>query len=157
MKINLGSGKKMLKGWVNVDIEGADVNCDIRKLPFDDESAEEVMAVHVFEHIPYKENLDTLIEWRRVLKDGGRLILELPCMDKVIQYIRNSEDLAINMIMWPLFGDPKTIKTEHDLHKWCYTVNELGALLYDAGFREVYEEIPHYHVPERDMRLVAMK
>jgi predicted SAM-dependent methyltransferase len=157
VKLHLGCGKKRLEGWVNVDIENADVNCDIRKLPFEDESAEKVMAIHVFEHVPYAEKDDVLAEWYRVIEPDGLLILELPCMDKVINYIRNTKELAPNMVMWPLFGDPSTIKTEHDLHKWCYSRDELASLLYRAGFKSVYEETPHYHVPARDMRLVAVK
>ena len=157
MKLHLGCGRKRLDGWINVDINNADVNCDIRKLPFENDSASQVMAVHVFEHIPYSDKENVLNEWKRVIKTGGTLILELPCMDKVIDYIRKNEKLAPNMVMWPLFGDPSTIKTEHDLHKWCYSRDELASLLFHAGFKTVYEERPHYHVPDRDMRLVATK
>jgi predicted SAM-dependent methyltransferase len=57
MKLNLGCGDKILPGYVNVDVAPSragrppDVLCDLRSLgPFEDASADEVLAVHVVEH-----------------------------------------------------------------------------------------------------------
>ena len=56
MKINLGSGYKRIDGFLNVDddpLVSPDFLCNIEKekLPFDDNSVEEIRAHHIFEHI----------------------------------------------------------------------------------------------------------
>ncbi len=67
MKLNLGCGDKILEGYVNVDVvderAGAvpDINCDISDLSiFEDNYAEEILAVHVVEHFWRWEVVDVL-------------------------------------------------------------------------------------------------
>jgi predicted SAM-dependent methyltransferase len=57
IRLNLGRGDKILPGYVNVDVAPSrarkqhDVICDLHQLkPFEDASADEVLAVHVVEH-----------------------------------------------------------------------------------------------------------
>ena len=133
-----------------------DVACDIRSLPYRDGEVDEVMAIHVFEHFYLKEVDDVLAEWRRVLKKGGLLVLEMPCLDKVLQWFRQPNP-DIRMTMFPLFGDPSTHASEHDLHKWCWSQDMIKQVLEKNGFTNVLQEKPHYHVPNRDMRVVAVK
>jgi predicted SAM-dependent methyltransferase len=85
IKLNLGCGDKILDGYVNVDVvqeragRHPDVNCDIRKLDvFSDEYCDEILAVHVVEHFWRWEVEAVIKEWIRVLKPGGRMILECP-------------------------------------------------------------------------------
>jgi SAM-dependent methyltransferase len=72
-------------GYVNVDVVEAragmrpDVICDLHDLaPFADNSADEILSVHVVEHFWRWEVRDILREWVRVLKPGGRMIVECP-------------------------------------------------------------------------------
>ena len=56
MKVNLGSGFKRIEGFVNVDDDPLVepdyiVNVEKDKLPFDDNSVEEIRAHHILEHI----------------------------------------------------------------------------------------------------------
>lgn len=156
MRLHLGCGKKKLEGWINCDLHDSDMDMDIRKLPFEDNSAEEIMAIHVCEHFYVHDILDVLREWHRVLKPGGMIALELPCLDKVIAHFLNGS--PANMTLWPLYGDPHTHKDgEPALHKWCWSMISFHRLLEQAGFTEIKEETPHYHVPSRDMRFVATK
>ena len=80
IRLNLGCGDLIMKGWVNVDLycELADVKSDVRKLPFPDEYADEIYSSHVIEHFHFKEAFEVLKEWRRVLKPGGMITLETP-------------------------------------------------------------------------------
>jgi predicted SAM-dependent methyltransferase len=80
MKLNLGCGKRILEGYVNCDElaeSGVDkiVNLD-KRLPFDDDVAEEVLLENVIEHVnePYK----LMVEVWRVSKNGAKVILEAP-------------------------------------------------------------------------------
>ncbi len=55
MKLHLGCGLVKKKGYINCDISGK-VNPDKvidleKKLPFKDNSVDEILANHVFEHI----------------------------------------------------------------------------------------------------------
>lgn len=156
MKLNLGCGCKKIEGYIGVDIKEADVVADVRKLPFPDGAADEVMAIHVCEHFYVHEILGVIKEWRRVLKDGGRMVLELPCLDKVLYHF--FEGGPENMTLWPLYGDPRTHKDgEPALHKWAWSRARFAEMLKAAGLREIREEQPHFHQPSRDMRFVCVK
>lgn len=156
MKLHLGSGKRKLEGWINCDLHDSDMDMDIRSLPFEDDSADEILAVHVCEHFYVHDILNVLKEWRRVLKPQGRIILELPCLDRVIAHFVHGS--PANMTLWPLYGDPGTHKDgEPALHKWCWSKAAFRALLEEAGFKDIQEETPQFHQPTRDMRFVANK
>lgn len=156
MKLHLGCGKKRLDGYLNCDLHDSEMNMDIRYLPFDDESADEIMAIHVCEHFYVREIFGVMKEWRRVLKTGGTIVIELPCLNKVLEHFQNGS--PENMTLWPLYGDPNTHKDgEPALHKWCWWSEEFEKMLRAAGFDDIREETPHYHVPSRDMRFVCRK
>jgi SAM-dependent methyltransferase len=79
LKLNLGCGYSRYPGWTGVDISPdaePQVLSDVRSLPFEDESADEVYASHVLEHFSYDEPV--LEEWWRVLKPGGRITVIVP-------------------------------------------------------------------------------
>lgn len=83
-KVHLGCGNDIKDGWVNLDINDGNiekegiVHCDLEKgkLPFEDDSCSEVMAIHLLEHI--KNLLPLMNEIHRVLKPGGFLRIEVP-------------------------------------------------------------------------------
>lgn len=156
VKLHLGCGKRRFEGYLNCDLHDSDMDMDIRKLPFNDEYAEEIVAIHVCEHFYVHEIMDVLVEWRRVLKKGRSLIVELPCLDKVLWHFMNGS--TENMTLWPLYGDPNTHKDgEPALHKWCWSIEQFHDLLKAAGFDDITQEKPHYHQPSRDMRWVCRK
>jgi len=158
---NLGCGKKNWNGWVNVDLcETADLKCDLRKLEIKSDSADAVAAIHVLEHFYDWEAFDLLTEWKRILKPGGKMIIEVPCLDKVFAYIANKitkkQILEKYMTVFPIFGDAKH-KNPAMMHKTGYLVHGLKNLLIDVGMREVTMCVPRYHFPHRDMRFEAIK
>lgn len=118
------------------------------------------VAIHVLEHFYEWEAVPVLTEWRRILKPGGRLILELPCMDKVIAYFvtcaRESKPVFAHMSWWALWGDPRYQSPEM-MHKWGYSIEMLKAKLEAVGFGTITFETPRYHIQQRDMRVVAIK
>lgn len=158
--LHLGCGKKLWPGWTNIDLETGDVKADIRRLPVETEHADVAIAIHVLEHFYFWEVADLLTEWKRVLKPGGKLILELPCMDKVLFYmsecLRQKAPMDPQMTWLALWGDPGYRRVEM-CHKWGYTKQMLTDALLQAGFVNVAIEKPRYHVPPRDMRVVAFK
>jgi len=156
MKLHLGAGKRRFEGFINIDLHDSDYDCDIRKLPFEDDSADEIVSVHCVEHFYIHEILDVIKEWRRVLKPDGVMVLELPCLDKVLMHFYNGS--PENMTLWAIYGDPRTHKDgEPALHKWCWSKQQFRELLILAGFEKIREETPKFHQPSRDMRWICQK
>jgi SAM-dependent methyltransferase len=160
--LNLGSGNVYWDGWLNVDLYSrrADIKCDLRKLDFSDSYADRIVAIHVFEHFYLWEAEDMLGEWKRVLRPGGTLSLELPCMDKVFGHIAarigKGQPPARFMSWLPIWGDPRH-REPAMCHKWGYFRGDMDAVLTRAGFVDVTHEEPRYHFPIRDMRVTARK
>ena len=161
LKLNLGCGNKLWKNFVNIDLpgSGADLECDIRQLPYEDATVDEIHAIHVFEHFYLHEVPGILAEWYRVLVPEGQLVLEMPCFDKLIAYIQGNNPAFFDprLVQWPLYGDPSTIKTEHDLHKWCWSIAELKKALLTAKFKNPVFSMPQHHIAHRDMRVSVIK
>lgn len=80
MKLNLGCGGDKRKGYINCDLNKS-VNPDKivdleKKLPFKDNSVEEIIANHVLEHI---NNFTKLMhEFSRICKNGAIIKIKVP-------------------------------------------------------------------------------
>jgi SAM-dependent methyltransferase len=159
---NLGCGNKKWDGWINVDLHSdiADIKCDLRNLEIASESADAVAAIHVLEHFYEWEVFDVLTEWKRILKPDGKMILELPCMDKVFAYVHNcvvnKQPLQPFMTLLALYGDPKH-KQPAMCHKWGWFQEPLRQMLESVGMERIEFCVPKYHFPFRDMRIECYK
>ena len=139
--VNLGCGTRPLAGFVNVDLLDApwvDIVADVSgPIPFDNGSVDLLYASHVLEHLPSAQVPGVLREWRRVLRDGGRILIAVPDLDRIAR-------LLVSRAGW--FTPPNQPwigvvyggqKDEHDFHKTGFTTPWLGALLDDAGFGSI--------------------
>lgn len=170
LRLNLGCGDKILPGYVNVDVapsrKGAapDVLCDLHQLtPFADASADEILAVHVVEHFWRWEVVDVLREWVRVLKPGGRMILECPNLITACQEFLKAPDGTAGSgpeaqrTMWVLYGDPAW-RDPLMCHRWGYTPHSLAQVMHEAGLRGLRREPARFKLGDpRDMRVVGEK
>ena len=170
LRLNLGCGDKILPGYVNVDVVEAragmkpDVICDLHDLaPFADASADEILSVHVVEHFWRWEIRDVMREWARVLKPGGRMIIECPNILSACQtFLENPqqfsrEDQNGQRTMWVFYGDPQW-KDPLMIHRWGYTPDSLKELLTEVGLSDVRQEPAQFKLREpRDMRVVGVK
>jgi SAM-dependent methyltransferase len=170
VRLNLGCGDKILPGYVNVDVVEAragmkpDVICDLHDLaPFADASADEILSVHVVEHFWRWEIRDVMREWARVLKPGGRMIIECPnILSACRTFLENPqqfsrEDQNGQRTMWVFYGDPKW-KDPLMIHRWGYTADSLKELLSEVGLADVRQEPAQFKLREpRDMRVVGVK
>ena len=83
-RLHLGCGKTILAGWVNLDLlpgEGVDVVADLDKcgeipLPFEDNTFDEFLASHLFEHL--RNPLPFMQELHRVAKPGAKAVFRVP-------------------------------------------------------------------------------
>jgi len=82
VKLNIGSGKTYLKGWINVDNNKsvkADVYADItKKLPFKSNYTDLILLDNVLEHVTPEKYFKFLEELHRVCKPGARIIIYVP-------------------------------------------------------------------------------
>jgi SAM-dependent methyltransferase len=101
LRLHLGCGWKRFEGYVNVDLwinESTDVICNVTRLPWPDNSADIIENYHVIEHISHLKIRDTLIEWHRVLKPGGTLVVECPHFDEAVkEYLSGNDARIINI------------------------------------------------------------
>jgi hypothetical protein len=121
-----------------------------------DDFADELLAAHVIEHFHGWETAHVLAEWKRLLKPGGKLILELP----------NIEAAARNLLagmrpqMWEFafYGD-HSHRDPYMCHKQGFTPSGIKCAVEGAGFVDVQILPPQTHGPRpnRDMRVEAVK
>jgi predicted SAM-dependent methyltransferase len=81
-RLHLGCGRKILDGYVNVDIvagPGVDLVCDVSQgVPFPDNSFDEVLAVDFIEHIPTTRAIAVMNDIWRVMRPGGVFKIHVP-------------------------------------------------------------------------------
>lgn len=163
MKIHLACGKHILEGWTNCDIQrhpsaprDPDILCDVKQIPLDDQVADELMAIHIFEHFYLWEIPDLLAEWNRLLKPGGKIILEMPDVMKAAKNLLEGQN--DQNAMWPLYGD-HTLQDPFMCHRWGWTYATIKPVLKKAGFTNIKEFDPQWHGKrtKRDFRVEATK
>jgi tetratricopeptide (TPR) repeat protein len=82
MKLNLGCGNDYRQGWVNVDVGNCrkDLHHDLEKLPlpFADNTFDEVLMMHVLEHVDRTTFPAFMRELHRVCRPSARIHIEVP-------------------------------------------------------------------------------
>lgn len=166
MKLNVGCGARRIEGYTGVDAvkrTAADIVAPASKIPLKDGSVEEIMAIHLVEHVHVWEAPALLREWFRLLSPGGLLVLELPDIVKCCRNIAENYTMAgkhpDQAGLWGCYGDPR----ERDPfmgHKWGYTFQSLSPMVAEAGFIDLTEHPTKWHPvgrDRRDFRLEARK
>ncbi len=81
-RLNLGCGFDKRAGWLNVDLQDfhdPDLVADVRHLSMLPAGRyDEILAQDVLEHLPRSDTDTCLADWHRLLRDAGRLTLQLP-------------------------------------------------------------------------------
>ena len=88
LNLHLGCGRRIIPGWINIDIENSDHNLDLSKgkLPFKNDSVDFVVSQHFFEHLYLDTELIPLLnEINRVMKPNGELWFSVPSIKKIAQ------------------------------------------------------------------------
>jgi predicted SAM-dependent methyltransferase len=81
IKLDIGSGGKSSdSSFIGVDAfaEGADVKAFMWELPYEDNSVDVIFSSQALEHVSKFAVPPTLLEWKRVLKPGGKLQIQVP-------------------------------------------------------------------------------
>jgi len=137
VRMNLGCGPDNRAGYINVDayVDNADLKMDIFKLPLPDNSVDEIFSSHMLEHLGKFEVPQALQEWHRVLKPTGKLQLNLPDLEWVVQqWIDLPEDKRWGWPLDTLFG----LQTHPgEFHKTGFTADRAEKILKHVGFGSV--------------------
>ena len=100
--LNLGCGTDIREpgnGWINIDVRklsGVNQICDVRHLPFKDESVNYILASDILEHFSYFETVPILVEWKRVLKPTGTLEIRVPNLEYIVKRYLDPNDKTWN-------------------------------------------------------------
>lgn len=164
IKLNLGSGGVDYPGYLSVDLydKRAHVTMDISKLDFDDNSVSEIMAIHVFEHLNPYNTMDILKDWLRVLKSGGKLVMEMPDIEQLCNNFAKADYWGKFGILNAVYGSVNTTDTGEpsDItspHLFGWWPESLYNHLASAGYHDIRimeEKIPH---PAYNFRVEAKK
>lgn len=156
VKLNIGSGKKRLPGFTNVDAvarDGVDIVATADSIPLPDASVEEILACHIIEHALPWDVPPILAEWHRLLAPGGLLVMEQPdlikCCQNLIDGVQGRH--PDQMGLWGIFGDDR-LKDPYMLHRFGYTFASLSKLVAAAGFVNIEEARTLFHRTGRDNR-----
>lgn len=161
MNLNLGCGSCVWDGWVNCDShlpssngsKYPDVLADAQALPFQEDSFDNVAMIHVLEHV-YPQRLSLVLqEIRRILRQGGRLILEGPDILRCFELYKSD----LRMLNRGLYGEAMVDRLE-DLHKYGWTAQAVARRLQNAGFVVASVGKGNSHgYPDRDYQVIGIK
>ncbi len=136
MKLNIGCGKVYKPGFVNIDLSDssvADENWDVMDLPLRDSSVDLIEADQLIEHFDWVNLRYLLAECWRVLRKGGKLIIETPDLLGTFKRLKKAHgDEFLVGSQW-MFG----IDTEGQRHGMVFKEKELKGFLISSGFDDV--------------------
>ena len=158
LKVNLGCGKDVKNGWLNIDLCVPAIDCtscrdtvlmsyDLRLgLPLESHSCSIIYSSHFFEHLEFRHGLKLMTDCHRVLKHGGTFRLALPDYREIFRaYIQgNSEYFSLIDDRWlGSLRDQNTATVvdyvnyavyQHGEHKFIYDEDKLILLLQALGY-----------------------
>ena len=147
-RLHLGCGAKYLDGWLNVDgcaapvVEGVvghpdrviDVVGGLWQL--EASAYEWVYTSHLLEHVAPNLLPEVLCHLHRILAPGGKLTIATTDFEGIYLHRFLEPDDGNN---WKaaLFGDTSSHAHAFDMHRNCFTYEEMCELLAAAGFARV--------------------
>jgi SAM-dependent methyltransferase len=113
-----------------------DIIMDVRKLAYEDNSVDQILTVNFIDHIKKEEFIEAAKDWKRVLKPGGTLIIDVDDRQKQAEILTNAE--TNEEIEWAL----RLLYCDHAApgrsHLWGYCSEYLKDILERIGFKYVW-------------------
>ena len=156
LRVEIGGGPFPTPGYVHVDADRKSRHLEYVatgwRLPFADAAVQELLAVHVLEHVHPGSIHRTLQEWRRVVAPGGFAEIHVPDASTVLPaYVAAPSDKKWELLV-PIFGTttdplaprrgpgsagrpPRQALLDH--HNVIYDFDLLRYVLLRAGFERV--------------------
>ena len=151
--MEIGSGFAPTPGFIHVDVTpkaaGLDLLARGDRLPLADGWADEMLSVHMIEHVPPPMVVPTLRDWNRVLRSGATVTIHTPNAESLGRALTDAVGDGSGGSFWAaqsaIFGyghHPRDCHGPTDLvglpdHTVLFTFPVLAALLREAGFENV--------------------
>ena len=104
--------------------------------PYQDRSFDEIVMISALEHFTLEEAKHIVSEVRRVLRHGGKWIVDFPDIEMTVKLFKDDPEFMIRLI----YG---SYKNSHCVHKWGYThktfLKLIGPCWSDVFFSKVVE------------------
>lgn len=138
VKLNIGCGQIPMEGYINVDardLPGVDVIADVQKLPYQEESVDEIYSAHLIEHFEISVMKNELLPyWVSLLKQGGVFRIVFPDAAAMIEDY-NSGKMTFEDLSYVIMGGQDYDK---DYHYTMYDTQKVIHLLENAGLKNIY-------------------
>lgn len=170
VKLHLGCGSRLFEGYLNVDGEymSHDPNVTIHDItqpfPLPDNCVDEILTVHVIEHLSRQYVQPMFKEFLRICKPGGFVAVEWPDLLKMCQEVVNNPDCfwthdkrLIKRTISGIYGDSVRYPDPTMLHKWGYSAESMCKIFEQAGFARTEIQGNHHGKSSIDSRVVAYK
>lgn len=136
IKLDVGCGSFCAEGWTGVDrrkLEGVSIVADMWDIPVESGSIEAIRCVQALEHIPMWRTADTLLEFWRVLKPGGMLIVAVPDLRACAKMFLLEDEYRgrWGRGMMRIFG---MVTNEEQVHKQGFDEERLCRCIETCGF-----------------------
>lgn len=158
IKLDLGSGENPAGGignkeWIHCDAYDfpcIEIVCDLKKLPFEDNYADEIFSSNVIEHFTYEEAPKVLKEWLRVLKPGGKITLTTPDVEYTCkEYVKGN--IFAGVVGMNFLGKGGFME---NTHKSLWDTIQLTYVIGQQGFVDIVRDIDY---PDWQLKIVAKK
>lgn len=136
LKLNIGCGPDKRHDFINIDINPSwnpDLVCDVKSLPYPPDSVDEILASDILEHFSFRETVNVLENWYKVLKPCGQLIIKTPNIDTIIDSYQVKR-IPIEEMVRKLYGNQDS---ENNVHYAGFNPSFLKTLLVSVGFKVV--------------------
>jgi len=150
--LHLGCGKKRIPGYINVDIqnfENVDICADIKNLPFENNSIDEIYSCAAIEHFGRLQWREVITHWYNLLKDGGTLRLSTADFEACCETYNRDRD--ISKLLGLVVGGQKD---DTDWHGMIFDFNFLEKQLKKIGFMNIerydWSDFVAFRDPEYD-------
>ncbi|WP_455142668.1 class I SAM-dependent methyltransferase [Candidatus Hodarchaeum mangrovi] len=157
VNLHIGCGENYFPKSLNIDINEksiADMVAHAIFLPIKDDSVASIKSYHLIEHFDWVDIQYLFNEWYRVLKGGGKVIIEVPDIEKGIKDLKQNKILKnqVKCIQW-MFG----IDSLGMHHKAGLTFDVIRNILQELGFEDIIKEKPKTHLYGKGLRICCIK
>jgi hypothetical protein len=167
VRLHIGGGQHFLEQYINIDADPeskADILLDMREINRLSLSnmVDEVFLNHSIGYLCLWEARDFFLTIRNFLRNSGYLVIETPDLEKAVKKLSSSKGNLAEHIEGVRglngFGlDHMEERFPFKPYAFCWSFWHMELELKRAGFAAVHKLPPQWHVPWRDMRVMAFR